>query len=81
MTIQPVGTVEARTEALARWSALPEYLDTEIANLRDGLKQGYSAPKGNVRIAIDQMNILIATPVKESPFDSPAVRDKTPDFQ
>jgi uncharacterized protein (DUF885 family) len=80
VTIQPVGTEEARREALARWSRLPAYVDTEIANLREGLKQGYSAPKGNVRIVIDQMNTLIATPIAESPFDSPAVRDKTPDF-
>ena len=74
VTIQPVGTGEARTEALARWGALPAYIDTEIANLRQGLRLGYSAPKGNVRIVIDQMQSLIATPVRESPFDSPAVR-------
>ncbi len=81
VTIQPVGTDEARTEALARWSRLPRYIDTEIANLREGLKAGYSAPKGNVRIVIDQMNSLIATPTAESPFDSPSVRDNTPGFQ
>jgi uncharacterized protein (DUF885 family) len=80
VTIQPVGTDEARKEALARWSRLPHYIDTEIANLREGLKAGYSAPKGNVRIVIDQMNTLIATPTAESPFDSPSVRDKTPAF-
>ena len=62
VTIQPVGTDEARNDALARWGGLPKYIDTEIANLREGLGQGYSAPKGNVRIVIDQMNILIATP-------------------
>ena len=81
VTIQPVGTDEARREALARWSALPKYIDTEIANLREGLKQGYSAPKGNVRLVIDQMNILISSPLKDSPFDSPSVRDRTPEFQ
>ena len=80
VTIQPVGTDEARKEALARWSRLPKYVDTEIANLREGLKAGYSAPKGNVRIVIDQMNTLIATPTADSPFDSPSVRDKTPEF-
>ena len=80
VTIQPVGSAEARKEALARWSRLPQYVDTEIANLRQGLKAGYSAPKGNVRIVIDQMNSLIATPTAESPFDSPSVRDKTPAF-
>ena len=80
VTIQPVGTDEARKEALARWSRLPKYIDTEIANLREGLKAGYSAPKLNVRIVIDQMTALIATPIAESPFDSPSVRDKTPEF-
>ena len=80
VTIQPVGTDEARKEALARWSRLPLYVDTEIANLREGLKAGYSAPTGNVRIVIDQMDTLIATPTAESPFDSPSVRDKTPEF-
>src|SRR5262245_30669295 len=81
VTIQPVGSDEARTDALARWSTLPAYIDTEIANLREGLQAGYSAPKGNVRLVIDQMNSLITTPPKESPFDSPSVREKTPDFQ
>jgi uncharacterized protein (DUF885 family) len=81
VTIQPVGTEEARTDALARWSRLPRYIDTEIVNLRQGLKEGYSAPKGNVHIVIDQMNSLIATPTAESPFDSPSVRDKTPEFR
>ncbi len=80
VTIQPVGTDEARKDALARWSRLPKFVDTEIANLREGLKAGYSAPKGNVRIVIDQMNTLISTPTAESPFDSPSVRDKTTDF-
>jgi uncharacterized protein (DUF885 family) len=80
-TIQPVGNEQARQEALARWSRLPHYIDTEIANLREGLKQGYSAPKGNVRLVMAQMDTLIATPLAESPFDSPSVRDKTPDFQ
>src|SRR5262249_14647183 len=52
-----------------------------IANLREGLKAGYSAPKGNVRLVIDQIDSLLSTPIKDSPFDSPSVRDKTPDFQ
>jgi uncharacterized protein (DUF885 family) len=81
VTIQPVGTDEARQEALARWGSLPKYIDTEIANLREGIKLGYTAPKGNVRITIDQMNTLLAGPISASPFDSPSVRDKTPEFQ
>src|SRR4029079_12105138 len=80
VTIQQVGSDQARREALSRWSRLPKYVDTEIANLREGLKAGYSAPRGNVRIVIEQMDTLIATPTAESPFDSPSVRDKTPEF-
>ncbi|HEX3701907.1 MAG TPA: DUF885 domain-containing protein [Vicinamibacterales bacterium] len=80
VTIQPVGTDAARQDALARFGSLPEFVDTEIANLRDGIKQGYTAPKGIVRIVIDQMKTLTSGPVADSPFDSPAVRDKTPAF-
>jgi len=81
VTIQPVGTDEARKDALARWGSLPKYIDTEISNLREGIKEGYTAPKGNVRIVIDQMNTLLAGKISDSPFDSPSVRDKTPEFQ
>ncbi len=80
-TIQSVGTDETRRQALARWSTLPKFIDTEILNLREGLGLGYSAPAGNVRIVIEQMNTLISTPLADSPFDSPAVRDKTPEFK
>jgi uncharacterized protein (DUF885 family) len=81
VTIQPVGTTEARQEALKRWGTLPTYIDTEIANLREGIKLGYTSPKQNVRIVIDQVRSLASTPVKDSPFGSPSVRDKTPEFQ
>src|SRR5580693_3516677 len=80
VTIQPVGTDDARKDALTRWGALPKFVDTEISNLREGIKLGYTAPKGNVRIVIDQMNTLLTGPIAASPFDSPAVRDKTPEF-
>ena len=81
VTIQPIGTDDARTDALARWGALPKYIDTEIANLGEGIKLGYTAPKQNVRIVIDQVRSLASTPIKDSPFDSPSQRDKTPAFQ
>jgi uncharacterized protein (DUF885 family) len=75
VTIQPVGTEEGRKEALARWSSLPKYIDTEIANLREGMRLKYTAPKLNVRIVIDEMNSLISD-TAESPFLSPTERDK-----
>jgi len=81
VTIQPVGAEEARQDALKRWGTLPKYIDTEIANLREGITLGYTAPKQNVRIVIDQVRSLAATRVKDSPFGSPSLRDKTPEFQ
>jgi len=81
VTIQPVGNDDARKDALARWGSLPKFIDTEIANLREGIKQGYTAPKGNVRITIDQFNTLLAGPLSASPFDSPSTRDKDPEFK
>lgn len=81
VTIQPVGTDEARKDALARWSELPSYLDTEIANLREGLRQKYLSPKGIVQIVIEQMDTLISSTGSDQPFVSPSQRDKTPAFQ
>ena len=63
-TVQPA----AQQDALARWSQIPKWLDDEIANLQEGLKQGYSAPKGNVTSVIEQVDAMLAAPVKDSPF-------------
>src|SRR5262245_61664656 len=81
VTIQPVGNEQARQDSLGRWAALPRYIDTEIANLREGLKLGYSAPKNIVRIVIDQVNTLITGSEADSPFISPATRDRDPAFK
>ena len=81
LTIQPTGSDQARQDALARWGALPKYIDTEITNLREGMKRGYTAPKHIVRIVIDQVRALASTPAAESPFLAPARSDKTPEFQ
>lgn len=81
VTIQPVGTDAARQEALARWGSLPKYLDTEIANLREGVKRGYTAPTHIVRIVIDQVRTLAASGPADSPFTAPGTRDKTPEFE
>ncbi|MBW3656662.1 MAG: DUF885 domain-containing protein, partial [Gemmatimonadetes bacterium] len=65
---QPVATPAQRDAAHRRYAALPRYLEQETANLREGLGRGYSAPKGNVRAVIRQMDALLAAPVAESPF-------------
>jgi len=59
-TTQPA----AQQDALARWSQIPKWLDDEIANLQEGLKQGYSAPKGNVKSVIEQVDAMLTAPVR-----------------
>jgi uncharacterized protein (DUF885 family) len=80
LTIQPSGSDQARADALARWRSLPPHIDTDIANLREGLKLGYTAPRHIVRIVIDQVRALASTPPAESPLLAPARNDATPEF-
>lgn len=77
---QPIGTLEQNDAAYRRFAALPRYLDQEIANLREGLARGYSAPQSNVRAVIQQVDAMLAAPVAESPFVSMAP-DSVPDFR
>lgn len=78
--VQPVGSEAARADALARWSRLPRYLDNEIANLREGVRLGYTTPKANVKLVVEQLDGLLAAPIEEWPFYSPARRDKDEAF-
>lgn len=78
---QPVGSDDARAQALARWRQLPRRLDTEVANLREGLRLGYTTPKRNTQLVIDQLDALLAAPPEQSPFWSPAARDSAPGFR
>ena len=78
--LQGVGTEDARGQVLARWHAIPAYIATETGNHREGLRRGYTAPRGNVQIALNEIDTLLATPVELSPLYDPARRDSTPGF-
>lgn len=80
-SLQGVGTVHARRQALERWRAVPGYIATELANHREGLRRGYSAPRHNVEIALTELDTLLATPTALSPLYDPARRDSTPEFR
>src|SRR5258705_2598629 len=79
--LQRVGTDEARRQTLARWRAVPAYIATELANHREGLRREYTAPRGNVEIALREIDSLLATPTPQSPLYDPARRDATPEFR
>jgi uncharacterized protein (DUF885 family) len=79
--LQPVGTDALRAQALARFGKMGLYVDAQIANLRQGMREGYLAYDGSVRAAIGQIDELLATPADKSPFLGPADRDGAPDFR
>ncbi len=80
-TLQPVGSEELRQEALDRFGKLPEFIDIEIEQLREGIRLGYSSPRGNVERVIEQVDGLLSPPPAQSPFMSMAERDSAPAFR
>jgi uncharacterized protein (DUF885 family) len=78
---QPVGTAEERADAIARWSALPAFIDQEIANARLGLERGYSSPKAVVRRVIRQIEGIVSAEPEALPFFAPAARADDADFR
>lgn len=79
--IQPVGTPELRAASLRRWHDVARYVDTEIANLREGLRLGYTQPRGNAQSVVEQLNDLLKMPAESSPFAGLADRDSAPGFR
>lgn len=65
---QAVRRETDQQSALARWGQIGKYLDDEIANLREGVRLGYTAPANNVRVVIEQMDAMLAAPIGDSPF-------------
>jgi len=78
---QPVGTEDLRAQALTRWHSFPHYVDTEIANLREGVRAGYTEPKVNVQRVIESADRLLDVAPTASPFFTPARTDSTPAFR
>lgn len=76
----PVKTEGQRENAYRRLSQIPGYIRTEIDNLKEGVDQGYIAPKSGVTAVIGQMDALLNTPVSDSPFASIAP-ENAPGFQ
>ncbi len=79
-SIQPVGSDEARAQALARWRKAGMWVDQEIANLKEGQRLGYSATQATVKATLGQLDVLLAGAPEKSAFMEPTQRDKTPAF-
>ena len=78
---QPVETAELREQALARWAALPAFVDAQNAALRTGLAEGWSAPRLVVDLVVGQLDGLLAVPPEADPFASPALRSDDDAFR
>jgi uncharacterized protein (DUF885 family) len=78
---QPVGTKTLRKDALLRWEKIGAYFIQDIANLKQGLNEGCSAPKAVVNRVITQIDNLLKTPVDKSPLYNPITRDDDVEFK
>ncbi len=78
---QPVGTPDARAQALRRFAKFPAYVKTQIENLREGLRLGYLQADVNVRQVLEQIERLTQGAPEASAYYSPAQRDADPDFR
>ena len=78
LKVQPLGDDELRRQAVARARALVGYLEASVANLKGGLRPGYSSPRRNVELTLEQLRRLNAA---DSPLASPLERDEDPTFK
>ena len=74
---QPVDTDEYRQQVLARLGQFDDYIDTQIANLRLGLEQGYSSPRVTVQPVPEQIRAMIGD---DSIFLNPTTRIDDEEF-
>ena len=79
--LQPLGTPVLRAQALARWRAAPRFIDTEIANLREGVRRGYTQPRANAAAVLEQLDDILKLPLEKSPFAGMADRDSAAGFR
>lgn len=68
---QPLTTAENRQDALDRLTTLGPFIDQDIANLREGLRRGYSAPRVTVEQVPGQVRSLLE---EKNPFLGMAAR-------
>lgn len=78
---QPIVTAQDRAQALERWNATPAYVDAQIANLREGMRQGYTSPRSVTQRVLGQLDALTALEADKSPLSSPATRSDDAAFK
>jgi len=74
---QPVATPEDRTAILALARDAARFVDTELENLTQGLRLGYTAPVPNVDAVVSLIDEILDAELEATPFWSPAERDES----
>lgn len=75
-----MDTPQQQADALSRLQQMPGYVDTEVANLKEGVELGYTASANSVRAMLDLLDSFLALPVAETPF-ALAARDQDIGYQ
>jgi uncharacterized protein (DUF885 family) len=71
---QPIATVAQYEAFLQRLSALPEWIDAAMANMRTGMRQGIVLPRPLTASLLPQIQALARKDVKDSEFTAPLRR-------
>ena len=79
--MQSVDTDSLRNPALQLFGSIPDYVDAYIENLCEGVSIGYSSPRWNIVRVLDQLDVLLESPLEYSSFFGPAQRNPTLKFQ
>ncbi|MGH7541496.1 MAG: DUF885 domain-containing protein, partial [Gemmatimonadota bacterium] len=73
-SVQPVETPEDGERLLRRWSAMADYLDDHVANLRAGRERGRTPARPGVVRTLAQVDGLLARPIEAWPLYAPLHR-------
>jgi uncharacterized protein (DUF885 family) len=68
-----VDDAKRAASLLERYAAIRRLFRDHITNLRQGLATGWTASRINVARVLEQLDTLLATPVKASPFVKPVL--------
>lgn len=79
--VSPVATDSQRRALIASFEQLPKVAELNIADLREGMRRGYLAPKPNVDRVVAELASLLSDTTDENSLYSPAVRDTSTAFR
>jgi uncharacterized protein (DUF885 family) len=78
---QPVGDSITRQNAIKRWKKIPKYIESDMANNKQGLESGYALPRIVIEQVIAQLDQLLVAPIDRNVFYIMAKRDESETFK